>query len=150
MTIEELRRKLSVIEPSENMYAGLTDFDIPVLNQLLNDREEWMAARAVFALSRIGSPPAVAALATAAADARSEVRVAVAASVGQRPIALPDTAAVMLLRDQHPAVRKFAVHAVKPQNGMEPKTLLQHIASNDPAPTVRENALGALQKFRFP
>src|SRR5688572_24228393 len=127
MTVEELRAKLSMIEPTENMYAGISEADIPALEQLLHDREDWVAARAVFALSRVGTPNAVNVLASAARDQRSEVRVAVAASVGQRPITLPDAAAVTLLQDQDPGVRKFAVLAVKPENGTEALALVERL-----------------------
>lgn len=67
-----------------------------------------MAARAVFALSRVGDPAAVSALARATADRRPPVRVAVAAAVSQRALVLPDPALVTLLKDPDAGVRKFA------------------------------------------
>src|SRR5262249_9641621 len=100
MTAAELRTKLSMIEPTEAMYEGIISSDVPGLEQLISDREEWMAARSVFALSRVGGSAAVGALARATSDPRPPVRAAVAAAVGQRPIALPDAALVNLLRDQ--------------------------------------------------
>jgi hypothetical protein len=148
MTAEELRAKLSMIEPDESMYADITEADVPALEQLLGDPEEWLAARAVFALSRVASGAAVGALARAATDQRPPVRVAVAAAVGQRPIVLPDQAVVNLLRDQDSGVRKFATLAVKPENGPEPRTVLGQLAADDPLPVVRENAAETLRTMR--
>jgi len=148
VTVAELRARLSMIEPTESMYAGIAPSDVPALEQLLSDREEWMAARAVFALSRVGSREAVDVLSRAAVDQRPSVRVAVAAAVGQRPIALPDTAVIRLLRDEDVGVRKFATLAVKPENGIEPRSLLNRLASDDAVPVVRENAAEALRKIR--
>jgi HEAT repeat protein len=148
MTAAELRAKLSVIEPTERLYAGLAPADVPVLAQLLGDPEDWVAARAVFALSRIGDANAVRVIADAATDRRSAVRAAVAAAVGQRPIALPDRALVALLRDGDPAVRKFAPMALKRENGEEPRTLLRRLATDDHVPVVRENAVEALRHIR--
>jgi HEAT repeat protein len=148
MTVEELRAQLSMIEPTEGMYAGISDADVPALEQLLSDREEWMASRAVFALSRVGSADAVSAVARAATDQRSPVRVAVAAAVSQRPIVLPDDTTVKLLRDEDVGVRKFATYAVKPKSGNAPRELLNKLASNDPSSVVRENAREVLRSIR--
>jgi HEAT repeat protein len=148
MTVSELRTKLSMIEPTEGTYAGLTDQEVPLLEQLVADQEEWLAARAVFALSRIGTPRAVAALTNAAADRRPEVRVAVASAVAQRPVVLPDQAVDRLLQDSDAGVRKFATRAVKRENGNEVRALLKRIAATDPAPAVRENAAEAVRAMR--
>lgn len=148
MTAAELRAKLSLIEPNEGMYAGITAADVPALEQLIADREEWIAARAVFALSRVGTREAVAVLARAIADQRSPVRVAVAAAVGQRPIALPDEAVSTLLGDADAGVRKFATGAVKAENGSRPRELLNRLAAGDAVPVVRENAAAVLRKIR--
>jgi HEAT repeat protein len=144
---EELRAKLSMIEPDEGMYAGITPADLPEIQALLSDPEEWMAARAIFALSRLGTPE-IAALAKAATDERSPVRIAVAAAVAQRPITLPDDAVMQLLRDSDAGVRKFATHAVKNENGPEPRAILNRLATDDATPAVRESATEALRKFQ--
>ena len=81
MTLEELRNQLSAIEPDEGIYAGIGSSGIPLLEQLLQDREAWMASRAVFALSRVPDIRAVTILSRAVPDPRQEVRVSVAASV---------------------------------------------------------------------
>lgn len=147
MTAAELRAQLSMIEPTEAMYDGIGPGDIPVLEQILSDREEWIASRAVFALSRAGGPAAVNALARAAADRRSPVRVAVAAAVSQRALVLPDTALLNLLTDQDTGVRKFATLAVKPENGRDVRALLSRMATEDAASTVRANAADTLRKL---
>jgi HEAT repeats len=148
MTTAELRKKLSVIEPTEAMYAGIAVADLPALEQLLADHEDWVAARAVFALSRVGGSAATAVLTKAAQDPRAPVRVAVAVAIGQRPIVLPDNILLNLLRDKDIGVRKFAPQAVKPENGAEPRELLTRVATDDAVPAVREKAAEALRKFR--
>jgi hypothetical protein len=148
MTAEELRTKLSMIEPTEAMYDGIGQGDIPVLEQIISDREEWMASRAIFALSRVGGPAAVNAIARAAADQRSPVRVAVAAAVSQRALALPDAALMNLLKDQDAGVRKFATLAVKPENGVDARTLLRRLATEDAVSTVRDNASETLRRLQ--
>ncbi len=148
MTVAELRAQLSLIEADESMYAGMTRSDVSALEQLLSDREDWIAARAVFALSRVGGPDAIAVLARMVTDRRQQVRLAVAAAVGQRPIVLPDRAVVSLLRDEDVGVRQFATFAVKPENGNEVRSLLNRLASDDALSVVRENAMEALRKLR--
>jgi HEAT repeat protein len=147
MTAAELRMKLSMIEPTEAMYDGIGPGDVPVLEQIISDREEWMASRAVFALSRVGGPAAVNALAHAATDHRSPVRVAVAAAVSQRALVLPDPALVNLLKDRDAGVRKFATLAVKPENGADARTLLSRMTTEDAVSTVRDNAAEALRRL---
>jgi HEAT repeat protein len=105
MTVEELRAKLSAIEPTEAIYAELTPADVPDLERLLADPEDWMAARAIFALSRVGNDAPVGVLARAVTDGRVQVRVAVAAAVAQRPITLPDNALVKLPRPRCAQIR---------------------------------------------
>jgi hypothetical protein len=147
MTTAELRAKLSVIEPTETMYTGIAVTDLPALQQLLADREDWVAARAVFAVSRVGGNEATVILTKAASDPRAPVRVAVSVAVGQRPIVLPDNVLTNLLKDPDVGVRKFAPLAVKPQNGPEPRAMLTRIASDDAVPAVRENATEALRRI---
>ena len=147
MTAAELKAKLSVIEPTEAMYAGIAASDLPALEQLLADREDWVAARAVFAASRVGGSAATALLTKAAVDQRAPVRVAVAVAVGQRPIVLPDTTLMQLLKDPDVGVRKFAPQAVKPENGTEPRAQLTRIAKDDAIQAVRDNATEALRRI---
>lgn len=148
MTVAELRKQLSLIEPTDSMYQGITQADVPALEQLTSDPEEWMAGRAIFALSKVGTRDAIAVLSRAGADPRSAVRVAVAAAVGQSPVVLPDDVVVRLLRDHDVGVRKFAPQAVKAANGPEPRASLNRLASDDAFRAVRDSATEALEKFR--
>lgn len=147
MTAAELRTKLSLIEPTERMYDGIDAGDILALKQIISDQEEWMASRAVFALSRVGGPAAVDALAHASADRRTPVRVAVAAAVSQGALVLKDTALIDLLKDRDVGVRRFAALAVKSENGADAHALLRHMSTEDAAAIVRTNAAEALRKI---
>jgi HEAT repeat protein len=148
MTVAELSARLSIIEPTEDMYAGITAADVPTLQQLIAQSEPWLAARGVFALSRVGTSEAVAVMANAVTDARTPVRVAVAAAASQRPIVLPDRILLHLLRDPDIGVRKFAPHAIKRENGPEPHELLNRLSIEDEVPVVRQNAAEALRRLR--
>ena len=112
MTLDQLRRQLSAIEPNETTYAGLSSSEIPLLQQLLKDPEPWMPARAIFALSRIANDSAVGMIRKAIADPRPEVRVAIAASAAN--LAAKDSNVILskILEDQDVGVRKFAVQSI--------------------------------------
>ena len=107
-----------------------------------------MAARAIFALSWVGSDVALGVIARAVTDPRSQVRVAVAVAVAHRPITLPDSAVIKLLQDQKVGVRKFATLAVKPENGNEPRALLDRLASDDAILRFGKTATEVLRKLR--
>lgn len=147
MTVQELRQKLSVIEPTEEVYAGLSEADIAPLTELLADPEPWLAARAVFALSRIATPKAVAAIARAASDPRETVRVSVAAATAQRKIVLPDKNVIALLADRDLGVRKYAALAVKPENSADAHAALRRVADADANPSIRDFARQAIEKL---
>jgi HEAT repeat protein len=147
MTLEQLRNRLSAIEPDEGIYEGIGVSEIPILERLLQDKEPWMASRAVFALSRISHPKAVALLARTAADPRQEVRVALAASVNKlRP---SDASSILqrLLADPDLGVRKFAVQAVSPAHNAAVHSKLRDLVAHDPAPSIREFAKAKLREL---
>src|SRR4051794_12924690 len=73
MSLEQLRNQLSAIEPNDSTYAGIGASEISLLEQLLQDKEAWMASRAVFALSRVPDEKATTILARIVADPRQEV-----------------------------------------------------------------------------
>ena len=54
----EIRQQLGDAEPDEQTYRGLGPDEVEVLAALLDDEEAWLAARAVYALSRINSDDA--------------------------------------------------------------------------------------------
>ncbi|SDE50071.1 HEAT repeat domain-containing protein [Rhodococcus tukisamuensis] len=130
--IEELRSQLGAIEPDEDMYADLGPSDVPLLETLLDDDEAWMATRAVYALTRIGTPQALEVLQGVAAHERGEVRVALAVVAGRRiPAATADPILTRLLDDGDVGVRKFAIKSVSDEHGQEVKDRLAAISASD-------------------
>src|SRR5262245_58469994 len=140
MTLDQLRNQLSAIEPGEGTYYGIGPSEIPLLEQLLQDRETWMAARAVFALSRVPDIKAVTVLSQAAADPRKEVRVAVAASVSNLKPSDGNKILLRLMTDAELGVRKFAVKAVSAAHSAAVHAKLRDLETRDPAPSIRDDA----------
>lgn len=140
ITLDQLRRQLSAIEPNETTYAGLGSPEIPLLQQLLKDPEPWMSARAIFALSRIADDSAVGVIRKAIADPRPEVRVAIAASAVN--LAAKDSNIILseLLDDKDVGVRKFAVQAISAENDASIHAKLQIIGAQDPVSLMRDHA----------
>lgn len=145
--LEQIRAQLSAIEPDEGTYDGIGSSDVPVLAQLLQDDEPWMAARAVFALSRVPDKSAVTILSKAVADPRQEVRVSLAASVGRLT---PEEGSELLLRlldDEDLGVRKFAVRSVAGTHDAPVHAKLRALGSQDPALPIREVAAEKLREL---
>jgi hypothetical protein len=94
-TLAQVRALLGDIEPTEQTFASLDRDDIPHLETLLGDPEEWLASRAVHALSRLDDAGAHDLIKRAAVDPRGAVRVAVASAVPR----LPEPLAERLLSD---------------------------------------------------
>jgi HEAT repeat protein len=140
MAISELRARLSAIEATENMFRGLGPSDIDDLEELLNDPEPWLAARAVHALSRIDDDRARESLRVAARSDRPEVRVAVAASAQRLSPQAADGVLLPLLGDTDPGVRKFAINAVTPANSPAVRQRLNQLAAGDSELTLRTMA----------
>ena len=137
MTMDELRAQLSSIEPDESTYAGIGPDEVPLLRELLDDDEAWLAARAVHALSRIDDPAAQDALAEAAGKPRMEVRVAVATSSANMPAETSDQVLAGLLADDHSAVRKWAINAVSERNSAAVREQVTALAANEPDDRLR-------------
>lgn len=137
MSLPQLRRQLSDIEPDEHTYANIGPEEIPLLQRLLTDPEAWLAARAVYALSRIDSPSAHAALLAAAGNRRPEVRIAVAASAAALPPTISNGVLLELLRDGDVGVRKFAIKSSSNRNSLEIKRRVGEIATTDPNMVLR-------------
>lgn len=149
MTLEQLKSQLSAIEPDESIYAGIGPSEIPLLEQLLQDKEAWMASRAVFALSRVPDIRAVTILSRSVADPRPEVRVAVAASVGKLKPAETNNILMKLLTDTESGVRKFAVQAVSGSHDAIVHAKLRDIETRDPAPSIRDVAKDRLRELNL-
>ena len=146
-SMEELRDQLSDIEADESTYDNIGPDEVPLLQQLLNDDEAWLAARAAFALSRIDTPAARDALAVAARDQRPEVRVAVAVSAERLSPSLADALLGDLLADPSPGVRKFAIRGVTERNSPTLRQRLQEVADTDEDPALRRLARERHQAF---
>jgi HEAT repeat protein len=111
-TLNQVRSILSDIEPSEKTFASLDPDDIPHLMTLLDDSEEWLAARAVHALSRLNDPRAHEGLNKAAADPRGAIRVAVATALPRLPAPVSERIMSAFLDDHDTGVRKFTLRAL--------------------------------------
>lgn len=148
-SLEQLRNQLSAIEPDSNTYSGIGSAEIPLLEQLLQDKEAWMASRAVFALSRVPDVNAVTALSRAAADLRQEVRVAVAASTANLKPSDANQLLVKLLADSELGVRKFAIQAVSGAHDAAVQSKLRDIQAQDPASQIRDVAKSKLRELKL-
>jgi len=147
MTLEQLRNQLSAIEPDERTYQGIGPAEIPLLEQLLQDEEAWMASRAVFALSRLPDRQVVNILSRLVADPRPEVRVSLAASTSNlRPRAANDIL-LNLLEDTDVGVRKFSVQAVSEAHSAAVRDKLRHMEGQDPSPAIREVVKTRIQEL---
>jgi HEAT repeat protein len=147
ITEEQLRNQLSAIEPDDSTYAGIGPPEVPLLAEILKDNEAWMASRAVFALSRIADVDALEKIKRSAADPRQEVRVAVAASVGN--LAPEDANQILLsvLNDEDLGVRKFAVQAVTGKHSALVQDKLRDLAAQDPIAAIRGAATEKLREL---
>lgn len=110
---EEVRAILSAIEANETMYSQITAEDIPSLKKLLKEDEAWLAARAIFALSRVDNPESNEVIFNSVKDKRSAVRVAIAhsANVLKQPAAIERILSA-LITDKDVGVRKFAIQSL--------------------------------------
>lgn len=131
MSMEEIRSRLSSIEGDTQMYVDLGADEVPLLVELLDDEEGWMAQRAVYALARIATPEALAAIEAASDSGRAEVRVACAASANLLPPETADRVLTKLLTDREVGVRKFAVENVTPDNEESVRQLVVELADAD-------------------
>jgi len=148
MTREQLRSRLSAIEPEEGIYDQIGPDEIPLLEELLHDNEPWVASRAVFALSTVSDARAVAILLRSSSDPRPEVRVALAASL---PNLNPEDAngiLSILLDDSALGVRKFAIQSVSKVHNPAVRLKLQTLETTDPEPAIRDFAKSKLRELR--
>jgi HEAT repeat protein len=149
MTLEELRKQLSVVEPDDSTYYGIGPAELPLLEQLVLEPEAWLAARAVVAATRINDRRALALLQRAARDPREEVRVTLAASL--KNIAASDTNAMLLslLDDRDLGVRKFAIKSVSAGHDAAVHRKVRELQDRDPVPAIREGAASRLRQLNI-
>lgn len=137
----ELREQLGSIEASERMYEGIGPSDVDTLTRMVEDEpEDWLAARAVHALSRIDSGEARSAVLAAAQSPRMEVRVAAATCASELPASDSDDILSRLLDDSQAAVRKFAARATSARNAEAIRTKVRSMATNDDSAALRRVA----------
>jgi HEAT repeat protein len=148
MTMSELKSRLSEIEPTESMYNGIGPSEVPLLKELLKEEEPWLAARAVYVLSRINAREAHAAVAEAARDPRPELRVAAAVNAPVLPPDLSDRILDPLLADDNVGVRKFAIKAVSSKNNPKLTSKLESLVTSDPDVTLRGVARERLRNLK--
>ena len=145
MTLEQLTNQLSAVESTEGIYEGIGLSEIPLLEQLLQHQEPWMAARAVFALSRVSGDEAITILTRSVNDPRHEVRVSVAASLGNLTPSDANSILLALLEDGNLGVRKFAIRAVSGAHNDAVHAKLKDIEVQDAAPFIRDLAKSKLR-----
>jgi HEAT repeat protein len=148
MTLEELRTQLSAAEPDDSTYYGIGPAELPLLEQLMQDPEPWLAARAVVAASRIPDPRALALLQRATRDPRDEVRVALAASVTRVATSDANPLLLSLLDDADLGVRKFAIKSVSDAHDAAVLRKLRELQDRDPVPAIRDGAASRLRQLR--
>jgi hypothetical protein len=139
-SLSELRDQLSAIEADERMYEGIGPPDVDALVSMVEEEEDWLAARAVHALSRIDSSDARQSVVSAVESSRMEVRVAAAASAAALPASDSDGILSKLLDDPQPAVRKFAVKATSARNAEAIRARVLDMATNDESAGLRRVA----------
>lgn len=149
MTLEQLKNQLSAIEPSDSIYNGIGASDIPLLEQLLQDEEVWRASRAVFVLSRISGPQAIAILSQLVTDPRPEIRVALAASLSNMKPKDANSILLKLLADSDLGVRKFAIQSVSGSHDVAVHAKLRDVEARDPAPPIRDMAKDRLRELEL-
>ncbi len=136
----QLREQLSAIEPDDRTYEGIGPSEVEPLQELLADEEDWLAARAVHALSRIDTDDARRAVVSAADNPRIEVRVAAAASAPTLPAPASDEILSRLLDDPEPGVRKVAITATSRRNSEAVRRKVGEIAAADADTRLRRVA----------
>ena len=140
ISLARLREQLSDIEPNESTYEGIGPSEVGSLRVLLEDEEDWLAARAVYALSRIDSEDARRALVTAAESPRMAVRVATAVSARALPPQISDEILLRLLSDSESSVRKFAIKSTSTHNSEPVKRRISEISVGDNDSRLRQAA----------
>jgi HEAT repeat protein len=147
MTLEQIKNQLSAIEPDDSIYSGIGPSEILFLEQLLQDKEAWLASRAVFALSRVSDDKVVPILSQAVADPRPEIRIAIAASVGNLKPEDTNNILLQLLSDSELGVRKFAIKSVSGAHDTAVHEKLKDIEIKDPALPIRDIAKDRLREL---
>ena len=148
MTLDEMRRKLSDLEPTEAMFDGIAAPDLPILNELLDDPESWLAARAVLAIARIPTNSASIRMSQLVVDDRPEVRTALAMATSYMEPATAKQTIKALLGDENIGVRKMAIMNVNKSHGAEITRELERMVTQEAVPMLRTNIEEKVQQLR--
>lgn len=140
-TMSELLRQLRMIEPNERMFDGIGRAEVGLLRRILDEEEPWLAARAVYALSRIDSDDARQGIRAAKGDSRIEVRSAAAAIANSVPPELSDELLASLLEDVDIGVRKIALRSVSQQNSGKVRQRIEVMVARERNPRLKEMAV---------
>lgn len=145
---EQLRRLLNADEPDYVTLARLGPSVLPQLAQLVQHRDEYVAANAASLAGMIGGAQATQVLARAAKNPSSHVRTAAAGALRHVKSAAASRLIAPLLKDSDKNVRKFAVKAAA--NRPNPALLaeLDEINELDPEPAIRSLAANVLARSR--
>lgn len=144
----QLRRLLNSDEPDYTAMARLGPAILPQLQQLVADRDEYVAANAASLAGMIDHDTAVAVLQRAARSPSAQVRTAAAGALRQvkRPSASGLIAA--LLNDRDKGVRKFAIKAAAQRSNSALLAKISDLSKKDPSPMIRSLAGRALSHTR--
>lgn len=145
---EEIRTLLSVIEPQEEMYSSITVEDIPLLKKLLNEGETWLAARAIFALSRLNLPKSHAIIIQSLKDKRSEIRIAIAAVSNLLPNDINEKIYPKLLLDEDLGVKKFAIQSLPINIASKLLIALKKVSVNDNNEYIKKLSLDKIYQIQ--
>jgi hypothetical protein len=147
-TYDEVRQILSLIEPSEDMYAKLDGDDIPLLQRLVLDPEAWLAARAVHAAARLGTAAGHSLISNAASDPRRELRAAAASVAPKLPADVSNTILERLIEDRDMSIKKLAITSIGPAASATLMGKLQAESSQGENATIKALAVTQLGSMR--
>jgi len=145
---QQLRHRLNVDEPNYADLVRLGPQILPQLMQLVQDRDEYVAANAASLAGMIRSDRSIAVLERAARSASAGVRAAAAGTLRhvQHPSASKIVAA--LLNDKDVAVRKFAIKAAAARPHSTLATRVGEMSETDPEADIRALAAALLKQTR--
>jgi HEAT repeat protein len=145
LTFKQLKTQLSDIEPTERTYSGIGVSEISLLNQLLGVSEDWLAARAIYALARLPENEVMPVLTRAVTDRRPEVRIALASISAKLEPEHANDILLKLLSDNDVGVRKFAVRSVSREHSDNVRAKLQDMVVQDNSAPIRAKAEAKLR-----
>src|SRR5262245_1442892 len=142
--IGRLRQMLSVDEPN---YAALARFGpsiLPLLEEVLADRSEYVAANAASLAGMIDDRRSVDVLQRASRHPSAQVRLAAAGGLRRVPRPEATAAIASLLNDRDKGVRKFAIKAAVASRNPSLIARVETIGRGDPVPALRTLAARAI------